>query len=200
MMVKELDVLMSEVERQIDIASKSSQQAPFGLNRSVGELILENQDRIHHLELKDWIRTLNQTNKTAWEDIVVPPNYQECLSKLLAFSNSSSPIICHEYQKTRSRDIQDIRRRDNLKHSYNTEDIWQAENLRTWVTSATSSVMIIQGTSQTIGCLEQFSYEISHQLSEIYPTIWMLSEPSSREFFAGKDETELLRQLAIQAL
>lgn len=28
----------------------------------------------------------------------------------------------------------------------------------------------------------------------------MLSEPSSRKFFAGKDETELLRQLAIQAL
>ncbi|KAI0435292.1 hypothetical protein F5Y09DRAFT_3403 [Xylaria sp. FL1042] len=199
MPLRKLDVLVSEIERQIAITSNLSRQGSFGLNYVVQTRLFEDQDHSDYRELKDWCETLSQSDKTEWEDIAIPPNCQRCLWKLLALGNSSSPIINPGYQQARCRYIQGVHRRGGLDGSY-TEDIWQAASLRSWVTSQESSVAVIQGTSQTIRCLEQFSCEISRQLGEIYPTIWMLSEPSSREFFSTKDETEILRQLAIQAI
>ncbi|GAP89770.1 putative pfs domain-containing protein [Rosellinia necatrix] len=196
---EKLDVLLSEINRQIDLASKSSQNIPASSYQSAGELFIQNQDHSYYHDLKDWCLTLAPNDKTNWEDIVLPPNCRNCLWKLLAFSNSSSAVIDPEYQQARCRDLQAVQRRGDLNDGQ-TEDIWQAAGLLSWATSAESSMVIVQGTSQTIRCLEQFSYEVSHQLAEIYPTIWMLSEPSSRELFAERDETELLRQLAVQAL
>ncbi|KAI1827296.1 nucleoside phosphorylase domain-containing protein [Xylaria intraflava] len=199
MPLAKLDVLISEVERQIAIASSSSQQTTSGSNQNIEELVIDAQDRKCYLDLKDWCRILSQNDKANWEDIDVPLNFQKCLWKLITFSNASSPVINPGYQQSRCGDIQDIRKRDGFNDGC-TEDIWQAAKLRSWATSAGSSLVIIQGTSQTTSHLEQFSYEISHQLGEIYPTFWMLSEPSSRAFFTKRGETELLRQLAIQAL
>ncbi|KAI0097230.1 hypothetical protein GGR51DRAFT_541433 [Nemania sp. FL0031] len=194
-------LLMSEIERQIIIASNSSQHTRFGSNHGIGELTIKGEDHINYLDLRDWCRILiylGHNDKAKWEDIAIPPNAQKCVWKLLAFS-TSSPIIDQECQQGRCRDIQDIRRRDGLDGSY-TDDIWQAASFRSWATSTVSSIVIIQGNSQTTRRLERFSYELSRQLRDIHPTIWMLSEPSSREFFARHDETEILRQLAIQAL
>ncbi|KAI0968983.1 hypothetical protein F4678DRAFT_176823 [Xylaria arbuscula] len=199
MSLKNLDVLLSEVERQMKAVSDLSQQNTFGSNRNVGKLTIEDQDHSFYRELKDWCQTLSQGDKTQWEDIAIPPNCQKHIWKLFAFSNPSSPVIDPGYQQRRCRDIQNIRRWDGLADSYR-EDIWKAASLRSWVTSTDSSVILIQGNSQTIDSLRQFSCEITRQLEEIYPTVWMLSEPSSLEFLSGKDETEILRQLAIQAL
>ncbi|TRX89728.1 hypothetical protein FHL15_009318 [Xylaria flabelliformis] len=199
MLLENLDVLLSEIERQIDLASKSSHNTLSISDHTARELFIHSEDRSYYHDLKDWCQTLALDNKTRWEDVVIPLNCRNCLWKVLAFSNSSSPVINPEYQQTRCKDIQAIRRRDGFD-SGKTEDVWQDPSLRSWATSAESSVIIIQGDSQTMLCLAQFSHEISSQLKEIYPTIWMLSEPSSREFFAKMDETELLRQLAIQAI
>ncbi|KAI0813924.1 hypothetical protein GGR55DRAFT_486965 [Xylaria sp. FL0064] len=199
MPLRNLDVLLSEVERQIALASDLSQKSQFGLDHIAGTRLFENHNLNDYLELKNWCKALCQSDKTEWEDIAVPPNCQKCLWKLLAFSNSSSPIINPGYQQARCRDAQSVRRRGGLDGS-STEGIWQAESLRSWVTSQKSSVIVIQGTSQTVRCLEEFSCEISRQLGEVYPTMWMLSEPSSREFLSRKDEASILRQLAIQAI
>lgn len=96
--------------------------------------------------------------------------------------------------------MQGIRARENNLNGNWTEDIWQDTGLRIWATCPESSLVIIQGNSQTIRRVETFSYEISLQLAEAFPTIWMLSEPSCCGLSATKDESELLRQLAIQAL
>ncbi|KAI0183298.1 nucleoside phosphorylase domain-containing protein [Xylaria flabelliformis] len=195
MSLEKLDVFLSEIERQIDLASNTTSIS----DHRAGELFIHNEDQSYYHNLKDWCQTLALDNKTRWEDVVIPLNCQNCLWKILAFSNSSSPVINPEYQQARCKDIQAIRRRDGFKGDQ-TEDVWQDPRLRFWATSAESSIIIIQGNSQTILCLEKFSHEISSQLVEIHPTIWILSEPSSREFFAEMDETELLRQLAIQAI
>ncbi|KAI0552367.1 hypothetical protein F4679DRAFT_535397 [Xylaria curta] len=197
MLLGKLDLFLLEIERQIDLASKSS-QSTFSDWRA-GELVIQDQDQSDYHDLKDWCRTLASDNKTKWEDVVIPPKCQSCLWKVLAFSNSSSPVINPEYQQARCRDIQAIWRRDGFNGGQ-TDDVWQDPSLRSWATSAESSIIIIQGNSQTIRCLEQFSHEISSQFGEMHPTVWILSEPSSREFFAKKDETEVLRQLAIHAL
>ncbi|KAI1353754.1 hypothetical protein F5Y01DRAFT_322958 [Xylaria sp. FL0043] len=189
MPLRNLDVLLSEVERQIALAWDFSQKSPLFEDYAVSD----------YVELQNWCKALIQSDKTEWEDVAVPPNCQKCLWKLLAFSNSSSPIINPGYQQARCRDAQSIQRRSGLDGS-STEGIWQAGSLRSWVTSQKSSVIVIQGTSQTVRCLEEFSCEISRQLGEVYPTMWMLSEPSSREFLSRKDEAEILRQLAIQAI
>ncbi|KAI1738181.1 nucleoside phosphorylase domain-containing protein [Xylaria scruposa] len=199
MLLEKLDLFLLEIERQIDLASKSSQSTSSVSDQRAGELVIHNQDQSYYHDLKDWCRTLASNNETTWEDVVIPPNCHNCLWKVLAFSNSSSPVINPEHQQARCRDIQAIWRRDGFNGGQ-TEDVWQDPSLRSWATSAESSIIIIQGNSQTIRCLEQFSHEISSQLGEIHPTVWMLSEPFSREFFAKKDETELLRQLAIHAL
>ncbi|KAI1132883.1 nucleoside phosphorylase domain-containing protein [Nemania abortiva] len=199
MMFEQLNLLESEAERHIAIALSASRKTPLGLNHGAKKLPTEDPDHRDYLDLKDWCQTFSWDDRAKWEDIIIPPKFQNCLWKLVAFSNTSTPAIDPEHQKSRCGDIRDIRRRDGLNDGH-TEDIWQARSFRLWASSAVSSMVIIQGTSQTISCLEKFSYEISSQLGEICPTIWMLSEPSSREFFAENDETELLRQLAIQAL
>ncbi|KAI0506426.1 hypothetical protein F5B22DRAFT_624246 [Xylaria bambusicola] len=196
-----LDILVSEVERQTAIALNSRQENFSGSHHSPEKLIvIQRQDHDNYLHLKDWCQSVGLAGEKEWQDVVIPERCQSYLWKLLAFSNSSSPVLNPIYQQSRCRDIKDIRARDNNIKDIQTEDIWQAPGLRTWATSTVSSTVIIQGDSQTIRCLETFSYEISLQLVEMYPTLWMLSEPSSREFFATCDETELLRQLAIQAL
>ncbi|KAK5625857.1 hypothetical protein RRF57_001573 [Xylaria bambusicola] len=196
-----LDVLVSEVERQSIIALDSAQQTlPGSHHNAEKSIVIERQDHSYYLDLKGWCQTFGRADETDWGNVVIPEKFQSYLWKLLAFSNSSSPVIDPKYQQTRCRNIKDIRAKDNNLKNIQTEDIWQAAGLRSWATCPVSSVVIIQGTSQTIRCLEAFSYEISLKLVEMFPTIWMLSEPSSREFVAAYDETELLRQLAIQAL
>ncbi|KAI1171843.1 hypothetical protein F4777DRAFT_563920 [Nemania sp. FL0916] len=199
MQPRSIDVLLLEFERQITAASDPSQQNTFGPSPSGGTPVFEDQDCNLYRELKDWFQSLSQCDGIEWEDAVVPPNFQKAVWQLLAFSNSSLPIINSEHQRDRCRDIHDIRRPDGLAAS-RTEDIWKAPDLRSWITSPVSSSIVIQGNSQTIDSLERFSFEISRELEEIYPTIWMLSEPYSRRFISAHDETEILRQLAIQAL
>ncbi|KAI1359951.1 nucleoside phosphorylase domain-containing protein [Xylaria arbuscula] len=201
MPLNNIDVLVSEVKRQTAVALTSPAHSSSGPDRNSGMLILiENQDSNHYLDLNDWCTNLCRIDETGWENVVIPEKCQVYLWKFLAFTNSTLPIIDSGYQQERCRDIQNIQLRYYDINGSRTEDIWQSAGLRSWVQSADSSVAIVQGNSQTMRCLETFSYEISLQLLKISPTIWMLSEPSSRDFLATNDEDELLRQLAIQAL
>ncbi|KAJ3579512.1 hypothetical protein NPX13_g1060 [Xylaria arbuscula] len=201
MPLNNIDVLVSEVKRQTAVALTSPPHNSSGPDRNSEMLILiENQDNNHYLHLNDWCTNLCRIDEAGWENVVIPEKCQGYLWKFLAFSNSTLPIINSECQQERCRDIQNIQLRYNGINGSRTEDIWQSAGLRSWVQSADSSVAIVQGNSQTMRCLEAFSYEISLQLLTVSPTIWMLSEPSSRDLLATHDEGELLRQLAIQAL
>ncbi|KAI1324722.1 nucleoside phosphorylase domain-containing protein [Xylariaceae sp. FL0255] len=194
-----LNYLMLEIERQIAFTSNSSHETPTCLSSNCEGLIIENRNHHFYLDLKKWCESLGQNDISKWEDTAVPTRFQKGLWNFFAFANSSTPVINPAYQQTRCIGIQDIRSRYDLSNSCMNE-IWQSAHLRSWAASPRSSVITIQGTSQTIVYLEQFSCEITRQLNKIHPTLWMLSEPSTREFFAGKDEAELLRQLAIQGL
>ncbi|KAI8626649.1 hypothetical protein F5Y19DRAFT_217031 [Xylariaceae sp. FL1651] len=199
-MSEKLQVLVSEIQRQLNILSGSSQDTHTASSCNVGALTLQAQDHSYYLQLKDLHRVLSdRDDQCRWEDILIPANCQSCVWRLLAFCNSAAPFLNPKSQQIRCGELQKLRKRhgvgDNLA-----EDVWQNKSLRLWATSSKSSMIIIQETFQTMGCLEQFSYEISQELGQAYPTIWMLSEPTSREYFAGHDETELLRHLSIQAL
>lgn len=57
MTLERLDILMLEIDRQIAIASNSSQQTPFMSNHSLEGPVIE--DRRYYLDFKDWCQTLS---------------------------------------------------------------------------------------------------------------------------------------------
>ncbi len=124
---------------------------------------------------------------------------QPCVWKVPAFCPSSSSFLDPEYLRERSRSFRRLRMCRNAADS-STDDIWENAHLRNWAAADNSSLILIQGCSQSVERLEWFSVEVCDYLSERQPTICILNGSLSREYFAKTDESQLLRQLAIQAL
>lgn len=132
------------------------------------------------------------------DGISLPSECQSRLWKVPAFGKPCSKNLDPVGLRTRSMNIQKIHHRgaDDDNHA---EDVWKNPCLDTWVIGK-EPLILFQGNYQSINLLEEISVQISSQLEEKHPTIFMISEPCSREYFLDKDEMELLRQLAIQAL
>ncbi|KAJ4111385.1 hypothetical protein NW765_016510 [Fusarium oxysporum] len=81
-----------------------------------------------------------------------------------------------------------------------TDDIWENQQLHDWARSDQSSLLMIQGSYESVNRLERFAAEVWEYLDSKKPSVAMLQSPASTEFFSGFDKRELLRQIALQAL
>ncbi|KAF3076311.1 Subtilisin DY [Trichoderma lentiforme] len=109
-------------------------------------------------------------------------------------------VIDQNYAKDRSKALQDLRA---AKDTY-TADIWERRELTKWISGAKPSVLVVQGTSQSVERLEKFSVELVDYLQGRCPTVFLLSSlPAFYEnsFSRGVSRGDaVLRQIAGQCL
>ncbi|KAI2615923.1 hypothetical protein GGR54DRAFT_642010 [Hypoxylon sp. NC1633] len=203
-MDEKLQALLTDIRRQLHATPTLPYDTSTESKKADGLIKLETQSYNYHLQLQDLYRALPthfiEFNGVGNKEIVAfPTNQQDYLWKILAFSSPSSPYLDSDLLISRCVNVQKTRNIYNF-NDYATKEIWQSQHLQSWARAEHPSLIVIQGNSQSIRRLEQFSLEITTQLRERYPTIFVLSEPTSRDYFLNQGELEVLRQLAIQAL
>lgn len=217
-MCHDIQLFLLDIKKQLDIAS-CYRDIPAPSIEDPALITLHAQGHGYLLILKELYTTLSgmyaivelvyqSTNMRAaystrpsgphLDDISLPSGCQSHLWKVPAFGKPCSTFLDPVGLRTRSMNIQKIHHRgaDDDNHA---EDVWKNPCLDTWVIGK-EPLILFKGNYQSINLLEEISVQISSRLEEKHSTIFMISEPCSREYFLDKDEMELLRQLAIQAL
>ncbi|KAL5091295.1 hypothetical protein Trisim1_003264 [Trichoderma cf. simile WF8] len=106
-------------------------------------------------------------------------------------------VVDQNYAKDRSKALQDHRA---AKDTY-TADIWERRELTQWISGPEPSVLVVQGTSQSVERLEKFSVELVDYLQERCPTVFLLG-PLPAFFYQDSISRgdAVLRQIAGQCL
>lgn len=106
-------------------------------------------------------------------------------------------VVDQNYAKARSKALQGHRA---AKDTY-TADIWERRELTQWLSDPEASVLVVQGTSQSVERLEKFSVELVEFLRESCPTIFLLS-PLPAIFYETSISRgdDVLRQIAGQCI
>jgi nucleoside phosphorylase len=124
---------------------------------------------------------------------------QDYIWKIPAFSLPGSSYIQSKPLLERCLSMQSIRNRSG-NTTDSVADLWGSIGLHSWAKNEESSLIVVQGTSQSTCRLERFSCEIVEYLTEQQPTIYMINSASTRDHFKTLGPLELLRQITIQAL
>lgn len=189
--------LVEEIKRQIRVLESDTNK-----NRGVKET-KEYSGIIDVREQNFGDRYHNALRTLFWHltsDIEIKPRFcpidRDLLWKLPAFCGDAT-VVDQNYAKARSKALQDYR---SAKHNY-TADIWERRELAQWISGPESSILVVQGTSQSAERLEKFSVELVDYLEARFPTVFLLS-PLPATFYENSISRgdDVLRQITVQCL
>ncbi|KAJ3545959.1 hypothetical protein NM208_g2250 [Fusarium decemcellulare] len=186
------DDLVDEIDRQLSSSVSTRKEESEDLAAVTAQKQLNNQryrDDLSKLRasIKSYIRS--EGGHTA--DIELPDD--ALIWQIPAFCTDGA-VIDQESSKNRNKVLQQLR---PARHNA-TDDIWSKEGFDEWQSSTESSVLLVQGTSQSLERLERFGVELVDHLAP--PVLHLLHPlPTSiyEQSFRGSD---VLRQIAIQCL
>lgn len=112
--------------------------------------------------------------------------------KVPAFCGDSV-VIDQDFVKSR---IETLQRHGSASDNY-TDDIWNNREIIAWQGSEKSSVILVEGTSQTLRRLQNFSVQMVNHLEKTQHVLHLLSPLPATISLEAND---VLRQLAIQLL
>ncbi|KAK3335953.1 hypothetical protein B0T19DRAFT_24330 [Cercophora scortea] len=124
------------------------------------------------------------------------------LWQIPALCKSTSFFIYPQYTKKRCKDTQAAQRFLGSASNH-TDDIWGNHRLQSWLSSGNPSLLLLQGTSQSVKRLESFGLELVEHLEDKGPVVFVLGAAFPLSFkFSEPDGGALgaLSHVAIQAL